>query len=69
MILQDKVSFINHFTVTHTMSMNDKWSTVNSPSSLAIFALTDIMVSKGDTLNSKAVPVRVSIYNSIIYYP
>lgn len=35
------------------------------PSSLCIFAFTDIIVSKGDTLSSNAAPVSVSMYSSI----
>ena len=36
------------------------------PSSLCILAFTDITVSKGETLSSKAAPVSVSIYSSMV---
>ena len=42
---------------------------IGLPSSLWIFALTDIIVSKGETRSSKAVPVSVSMNNSILIKP
>ncbi len=41
----------------------------NAPSSLCILALTDRIVSKGETRSSNAAPVNVSMYSSIILAP
>lgn len=40
-----------------------------SPSNLCIFAFTDMIVSKGETRSSKAVPVSVSMNSSITRGP
>lgn len=70
--------FTLYFTSFRIHNRNEKWISnqyydiidiasvaLLLPSSLCIFAFTDIIVSKGDTRSSKNVPVKVSMYNSI----